>query len=97
MSIYLNYEFKNVEASLSTLKELLGKYEYKAGYYQRLAEGFGFIHAPRQRLYHGNSITKLLLAFFAENRALNSKEIRSLFKEDFKQELERNRLIVRSD
>ncbi|PWI46752.1 hypothetical protein CEE45_15295 [Candidatus Heimdallarchaeota archaeon B3_Heim] len=97
MSLYLNYEFKDVEASLNCLKGLLGKHEYKAGYYQRLAEGFGFIHAPRQRLNHGDPTTELLLSFFAENRSLKLKEIKALFTEELQQELERNRLIVRTD
>ncbi|MCK4847872.1 MAG: hypothetical protein KAT16_02480, partial [Candidatus Heimdallarchaeota archaeon] len=97
MSVYLDYEYKDIEANLNFLKGILGKYEYKAGYYQRLAEGFGFIHAPRQRLRHGNPTTELLLSFFAENRALKSNEIKILFSEELKQELELNRLIVRTD
>jgi len=97
MSIYLNYEYSDIEANLNCLKELLGKYEYKAGYYQRLREGYGFIHAPRRRLVHGDPTTELLLSFFAENRALKLYEINRLFTEELKQDLEKNRLIVQTN
>ena len=97
MSTYLNYEYTDVEVSLNCLKELLGEYEYKSGYYQRLREGHGFIHAPRRRLEHGNITTELLLSFFAENRSFNIQEINKIFTEELKQDLERNRLIVRTD
>jgi len=97
MTIYLNYEYKDIEHSLLSIKELLGRYEYKAGYYQRLGEGYGFIHAPRRRLEHGDRTTELLLSFFAENRALKIYEINKLFKEELKQDLIKNRLIVRTN
>ncbi len=97
MSIYLNYEYKDIKHSLINLKELLGRYEYKAGYYQRLGEGYGFIHAPRRRLEHGDITTELLLSFFAENRALKINEIHKLFTEELKQDLIKNRLIVRTN
>ena len=97
MSVYLNYEYKDVKNSLNCLKELLFKFEYKAGYYQRLAEGFGFIHAPRQRLNYGNHVTELFLSFFAENCALKLNDINSLFTEELKQELVNNRLIVQTE
>ena len=97
MSIYLNYEYKDIKHSLLCIKELLGRYEYKAGYYQRLGEGYGFIHAPRRRLEHGNITTELLLSFFAENRALKINEINKLFTEELKQDLIKNRLIVRTN
>ena len=97
MSIYLNYEYKDIEHSLLCIKELLGRYEYKAGYYQRLREGYGFIHAPRRRLEHGDRTTELLLSFFAENRALKFHEINKLFTEELKQDLEKNQLIIRTN
>ena len=97
MSIHLNYEYKVIEISLNEIKELLGRYEYKAGYYQRLREGYGFIHAPRRRLEHGDPTTELLLSFFAENRALKSTEIDILFSTKLKHDLEQQNLIVRTD
>ncbi|MHA2166982.1 MAG: methyltransferase domain-containing protein, partial [Candidatus Hodarchaeales archaeon] len=97
MSIHLNYEYKDVEASLNETKELLGRYDYKAGYYQRLREGYGFIHAPRRRLEHGDLTTELLLSFFAENRSLKSTEIDILFPSKLKHDLEQANLIIRTD
>jgi hypothetical protein len=97
MSIHLNYKYKDVKTSLNEIKDLLGRYEYKAGYYQRLREGYGFIHAPRRRLEHGDPTTELLLSFFAENRALKSTEIEILFPTKLKHDLELENLIVRTD
>ena len=97
MSIHLKFEYKDVETCLNQIKELLGRYEYKAGYYQRLREGYGFIHAPRRRLEHGDPTTELFLSFFAENRALKSTELDVLFPTKLKHDLEKENLIVRTD
>jgi hypothetical protein len=79
-----------------TIKKILTKYEYRSGYYQRLAEGYGFIHVPRKKLPFGNPITELLLDFFAENKALNDNEITKFFPEDLKEQLIHSRLIVKT-
>jgi methylase of polypeptide subunit release factors len=93
---FQNLDFNELKSNLNGLKKLLWKYEYTAGYYQRLAEGFGFIHAPRKRLPHANPFTELLLSFFADNRVLNLKQINKLFPEKIRDELVHSRLIIRT-
>lgn len=89
------FDFNEIKGCLSRLKRVLWKYEYTAGYYQRLAEGFGFIHAPRRKLTHANPFTELLLSFFADNRTLNFKEINKLFTNQLKDALIRFNLVIR--
>ncbi|MHA2225817.1 MAG: methyltransferase domain-containing protein [Candidatus Hodarchaeales archaeon] len=91
-----DYDFDEIKDCLSLLKRVLWKYEYAAGYYQRLAEGFGFIHAPRRKLAHANPFTELLLSFFAENRALNLKEINKIFTNHLRDALLRFNLVIRT-
>ena len=80
---FQDFVYETIEDTLNAIKNILRKYEYCAGYYQRLADGYGFIHAPRKKLPFGNPVTELLLDFFAENRALNEGELSKIFSETF--------------
>ncbi|MHA2295892.1 MAG: methyltransferase domain-containing protein [Candidatus Hodarchaeales archaeon] len=91
---FQSFDYNEIKSSLISLKKLLWKYEYTAGYYQRLAEGFGFIHAPRKKLPYANPLTELLLSFFADNRALKLHEMNDLFSKQIIEGLEHSRLIV---
>ena len=77
--------YDNIQCQLDTIRKILIEYEYTSGYYQRLAEGYGFIHAPRKKLVFGNPITELLLDFFADNRALGLDEINIIFPNNLKE------------
>jgi methylase of polypeptide subunit release factors len=94
---FQNYEFDEIKNTLNSLKGILWEHEYTAGYYQRLADGYSFIHAPRKRLPHANPNTELLLSFFAENRAIPEKELNKIFKSQLKESLEQFRLIIRTN
>ncbi|MHA2253781.1 MAG: methyltransferase domain-containing protein [Candidatus Kariarchaeaceae archaeon] len=94
---FRNYEFNEIKNTLNNLKQFLWKHEYTAGYYQRLSEGYSFIHAPRKRLPHANPHTELLLSFFAENRAIYEDELNNIFKPRLKESLEQSKLIVRTN
>ncbi|MFX0084059.1 MAG: methyltransferase domain-containing protein [Candidatus Hodarchaeota archaeon] len=88
--------YENIQWDLDTLRKILWKFEYTSGYYQRLAEGYGFIHAPRKKLAFGNPITELLLDFFANNRALSLDEIKKIFTNNFRENLIQSQLIVKT-
>jgi hypothetical protein len=90
------FAYKEIRSQLNKLRKLLRTFEYTSGYYQRLAEGYGFIHAPRKKLRYGNPITELLLDFFVENRALSLEEITKLMTDNLKGDLLRSRLIVKT-
>lgn len=94
---FQNYKFNEIKNTLSNLKRLLWEYEYTAGYYQRLAEGYSFIHAPRKRLPHANPHTELLLSFFAENRAIHEHKLNKIFNSRLKESLEQFKLIIRTN
>lgn len=93
---FQDYDYNTIKDILHNLKRLLWKWEYTAGYYQRLAEGFSFIHAPRKKLPHANPLTELLLSFFADNRALNILEMKQVFSEEMIEKLEQAQLIIRT-
>ena len=78
------------------IRRILRKYEYSSGYYQRLADGYGFIHAPRKKLLFGNPTTELLLDFFAENRALSESEITKFFPKTLLEKLILSKIIVKT-
>ncbi len=88
--------YENIQYQLDTLRKILWRFEYTSGYYQRLAEGYGFIHAPRKKLAFGNPITELLLDFFAENRALSLDEINKIFTNNLRHELIQSHLIMKT-
>ncbi len=78
------------------LRKILREFEYTSGYYHRLAEGYGFIHAPRKKLAFGNPITELLLDFFADNRALSLEEIKKIFTNNLRDDLVQSHLIIKT-
>ena len=45
-----NLRFNLLKTPLNRIKQLLWDLDYSTGYYQRLGEGYGFIHAPRRNL-----------------------------------------------
>ncbi|MFQ5976785.1 MAG: methyltransferase domain-containing protein [Candidatus Heimdallarchaeota archaeon] len=91
-----DFVYKSIEDQLLTLRNILREFEYTSGYYQRLAEGYGFIHAPRKTLAFGNPITELLLDFFADNRALSLKEINTIFPKNLRADLLQAQLIIKT-
>jgi hypothetical protein len=91
-----DFVYEDIQYQLVTLRKILGEFEYTSGYYQRLAEGYGFIHAPRKKLAFGNPITELLLDFFAENRALSLDEIKKLFSNNLREDLIQSHLIIQT-
>ncbi len=94
---FQNYKFTEIKNTLNDIKRLLWEHEYTAGYYQRLAEGYSFIHAPRKRLLHANPFTELLLSFFAENRAIPENKLNRIFKSQLRESLEQFKLIIRTN
>ncbi len=88
--------YENVHFQFDTIKKILRKFEYTSGYYQRLAEGYGFIHAPRKKLVFGNHITELLLDFFAENRALSADEIKKFLPNNLRDDLVQSHLMIKT-
>ncbi len=88
--------YDSVQSQLVTIRKILREFEYPSGYYQRLAEGYGFIHAPRKKLTFGNPITELLLDFFAENRALGLDEIQRIFPNNLRNDLIQSQLIIKT-
>jgi hypothetical protein len=88
--------YENIKCQLDTLRKILMEFEYTSGYYQRLAEGYGFIHAPRKKLAFGNHITELLLDFFADNRALSLDEIKTIFTDNLRDDLIQSQLIIKT-
>ena len=88
--------YDNIQCQLDTIRKILIEYEYTSGYYQRLAEGYGFIHAPRKKLVFGNPITELLLDFFADNRALGLDEIDIIFPNNLREDLIQSQLIIKT-
>ncbi len=90
------FVYENIQCQLATLKKILWEFEYTSGYYQRLAEGYGFIHAPRKKLAFGNPITELLLDFFADNRALSSDELKTIFPNNLRDDLLHSHLIIKT-
>jgi len=91
-----DFVYENIQGQLVTIRNLLRDFEYTSGYYQRLAEGYGFIHAPRKKLAFGNPITELLLDFFAENRALSLDEIKQIFPNNLRDDLIQSHLIIKT-
>jgi tRNA1(Val) A37 N6-methylase TrmN6 len=91
-----DFVYETIEYQLIMLRKILREFEYASGYYQRLAEGYGFIHAPRKKLAFGNPITELLLDFFADNRALSLEEISKLFPKNLRADLIQSQLIIKT-